>query len=218
MIEIIGSVFAYIFGDLSWLATVLVAMFPIIEVKGAIPIGVSYEFWGDNALSPLMAGVCGIIGSSLIVPILAAGFRPLIRWLKSSRVFGKFARMYEDKVSNKASKINNGIRANSVLKQSIFKMLGVFAFVSVPLPLTGVWTGTCIGVALGLKTWQTILAVIGGNIVARVLIMTVCVAFPQFTAILLMIVLGIVAMMISVGIIKIFISKTKRNLREDDIL
>ena len=41
MIEIIGSVFAYIFGDLSWLATVLVAMFPIIEVKGAIPIGVS---------------------------------------------------------------------------------------------------------------------------------------------------------------------------------
>ena len=216
MIEIIGSVFAYIFGDLSWLATVLVAMFPIIEVKGAIPIGVSYEFWGDNALSPLMAGVCGIIGSCLVVPILAMGFRPLIRWLKASNVFGKFAKRYEDKVSNRASKINNGIRSNSVLKQNILKMLAVFAFVAVPLPLTGVWTGTCIGVALGLKTWQTILAVIGGNVVASVLIMTVCVAFPQFTAMLLMIVLGIVTIMIIVGVIKIFISKIRRKTRKED--
>ena len=163
-----------------------------------------------------MAGVCGIIGSCLVVPILAMGFRPLIRWLKASNVFGKFAKRYEDKVSNRASKINNGIRSNSVLKQNILKMLAVFAFVAVPLPLTGVWTGTCIGVALGLKTWQTILAVIGGNVVASVLIMTVCVAFPQFTAMLLMIVLGIVTIMIIVGVIKIFISKIRRKTRKED--
>ena len=31
------------------------------------------------------------------------------------------------------------------------KMLAVFIFVAIPLPLTGVWTGTCVAVIIGLK-------------------------------------------------------------------
>ena len=49
-------------------------------------------------------------------------------------------------------------------------MWGVFAFVAVPLPMTGVWTGTAIAVFLGLKFWDAFFPVAVGNLVAGLLI------------------------------------------------
>ena len=49
-------------------------------------------------------------------------------------------------------------------------MLGVFVFIAIPLPMTGVWTGTAIAVFLGLKFRQVILPVLGGNLVAGLII------------------------------------------------
>ena len=51
MAELIGSFFAGIFGTHSILATIIIAMVPIIELKGAIPIGMSVDYWGNYALN-----------------------------------------------------------------------------------------------------------------------------------------------------------------------
>jgi hypothetical protein len=94
-------------------------------------------------------------------------------------------------------------------KKTWQKMLGVFLFVAVPLPLTGVWTGTCIAVAIGLKFWQTIVSVTAGNIVAGLIIVFVCSVFPQFTTILFYIIASIIIAMILVWLIKMLIEKIK---------
>ena len=55
-------------------------------------------------------------------------------------------------------------------KSRIKKMLGIFAFVAIPLPLTGVWTGTAIAVVLGMKFKDILFSVIAGNAVAGFII------------------------------------------------
>ena len=49
MTEFIGSIFASIFGVHSGIATVIISMFPLIELKGGIPVGMSVDFWGNYA-------------------------------------------------------------------------------------------------------------------------------------------------------------------------
>ena len=52
----------------------------------------------------------------------------------------------------------------------MLKRLGVFLFVAIPLPMTGVWTGTAIAVFLNLKFKDAVLPVVIGNLVAGLII------------------------------------------------
>ena len=210
MINFFGKIFAVIFGSNSRLATIVIAMFPIIELKGAIPVGVSREFWGDSVLTEPQAFVFSLIGSCLVVPIIALVFRPIINYMKQSKIFKKFALFIEEKVRVSSSRIGANSLDGGSCKRTILKMLGVFGFVFIPLPLTGVWTGTCIAVFLGLKFWQVVLSVVLGNIVAGVLITFVCAMFPNFTSILFLIVLAFVIVMLLSMVVKLLVTKKSR--------
>lgn len=207
MINFLSKLFVGVFGSNSVLATLIVSMFPIIELKGAIPLGVSPEFWGENALTESQAFIISLLGSCLVVPIIALIFKPIISYMKETRVFKKLALVIESKVKTSSDKINKSSVGGGSKKTIILKMLGVFAFVAVPLPLTGVWTGTCIAVCLGLRFWQTVLSVVLGNIVAGFLITCVCTIFPNFTSILFLIVLAIVLVILMVLLIRVLTTK-----------
>jgi uncharacterized membrane protein len=209
MTEIFGSLLTSIFGNNSILATIMVAMFPIIELKGAIPVGMSIDFWGEHALSGSEAFVCSLVGSCLVAPILALVFQPIIKWMKSTRIFRNIASFIESKVRVSTDKISIKSQRKKLQNITIIKMLGVFAFVAVPLPLTGVWTGTCIGVMLGLKFWHNVLAVVLGNILAGIIVTFVCSVFPQFTNIIFFVFLAIVVCLMIYNVVKMVVNKNK---------
>ena len=71
----------------------------------------------------------------------------------------------DDTLEKQANKNSKRKMSDTLLKQ-----LGVFIFVAIPLPLTGVWTGTAIAVFLNLKFKEVILPVMLGNVVAGLLI------------------------------------------------
>jgi len=216
VVNFLGGIFASIFGANSWLATILISMFPMIELKGGIPVGMSSEFWGKNALNGTSAFLFALLGSCLVVPIIALIFKPIINWLKKTKVFRKLGELIDEKVkkhsdsiNNKANEENSSVN-NSTIKKSLIKWFAIFAFVAVPLPLTGVWTGTCVAVAIGLNFWQTISSIVLGNVVAGLIIVFVCSVFPQFTTILFLIFLAIIALMIIYALIKLIIKKHNR--------
>lgn len=209
MIEFFAGMFGGIFGTNASLATIIVAMFPIIELKGAIPVGMSSDFWGDFALTNMEAFYCSLLGSCLIVPILALLFKPIINFMKETKIFKKISNVIEEKINKSSIKINNNITSQNTKKNVILKMLGIFLFVADPFPFTGVWTGTCVGVAIGLKFWQTVFSVVCGNIVSGLLVMFVCTAFPQFSTILFFIVLGIIAIIFGIFVVKVLLKKKK---------
>ncbi len=184
-------------------------MFPIIELKGAIPIGMSVDYWGEYALGSMESFLFSLVGSCAVVPIIALVFTPILKWLKNTKAFRKIGVFIDEKVKKHSNEINEKTNKNPSKKKTWTKCLLLFLFVAIPLPLTGVWTGTCIGVAIGLKFWQTVLSVILGNIVAGLIIMFVCAIFPEIVTVLSIIFLAIVLCLAIFAIIKICLSKKK---------
>lgn len=208
MTELLSELFVKIFGDNTELATFLISMIPIIELRGAIPFATNSGFWGNNTLSNWQALGWSLLGSCLIVPIIALIFLPIINWLKTTKLFKKLATNIENKVKSKADSI---VSKNANNKKHVLwsKILGVFLFVAIPLPLTGVWTGTCVAVMLGLGYFTICATVILGNIGAGVIIALILEFFPWLNDYLFYIFIGIVLLFVLYYIIIRQIKKHK---------
>lgn len=194
MIELLSKFFVNIFGTNVELATVLISMIPIVELRGSIPFATNSMFWGNNTLSNWQALGWGLLGSSVIVPIIALVFLPIINWLKKTKLFKKIAMSIENKVKSHADSI---VEKNTNNKHLMWaKILGVFIFVAIPLPLTGVWTGTCVAVMLGLNYPITCLTVILGNLGAGLIIALILEFFPWLNDYLFFIFVGIILLFI----------------------
>lgn len=129
------------------------SMLPIIELRGAIPLGVAL------GMSYLEAAALCIIGSTLISPIVFFAVRPVFNFLLERDLF--------------THRINNLIERTLRKSQKVQKygFWGLILFVGIPLPGTGAWTGTLLAVLLDIRFKSTFLAVLLGNILASIIIL-----------------------------------------------
>lgn len=157
------------------LATFLISFLPMIELKGAIPFGMSAEIWGGAALGESEAFLFAFLGSCAVVPILALIFLPMLEFLERFKIFRKIFEFFLGDVRKRKQQIEG----RQEKKHGWRAMFEVFVFVAFPVALTGVWTGTALGALLGLKFWQTCVSVILGNLVCGLLVTFVCSLFPH---------------------------------------
>ena len=132
------------------------SMLPIIECRGAVPLGWGLGMpWWQTALF-------SIAGNLLPVPFILLFIRAILRWMRGSRVkfFSKIAAWLDRKIEKHKGTIEK------------YSYWGVVIFVAVPLPGTGAWTGTLIASVLGLDAKKSFLAATLGVLVATA-IMTV---------------------------------------------
>ena len=95
-------------------------------------------------------------------------------------------------------------------------MLGVFAFVAVPLPLTGVWTGSAVSAFTRLPYAKALVSVIAGNLVASAIITLLCYFFQPFIDWIIL-AIGIIAIaVVLVLIIKIILHKPKTPVADEN--
>lgn len=200
-LENLGQIIATIFGGNSILGTILIAMLPLVELKGAIPLGVSENIWGAAALTSWSAFWWALLGSSLVVPVVALLFHPIYNWLKDKKFFHKIVDFLVGDVARRSDKIETENQNKAAHRRLWLKILAVFLFVAFPVPLTGVWTGTCFAILLGLNFWVTCVTVIVGNTLCGVIITFVCQIFPQITDILLIVFLLLIAIAFMIKII-----------------
>lgn len=225
MTELIGEIFSKIFNDNVVLATIFVSMVPIMELKGGIPFGMSEAFWGTKALGRWQSFWAAYLGCSIVVVGLYFAFKPIMRFLRKTKMFKGIANFIDGRVKEQSQKYNQQDKViddvsvepvqqvddtKNDRKRRFIKVFGVFTFVAIPLPLTGVWMGVCIAVMLGLNFWETFIAAQLGNLVAGIIISTLCVIFPQFTHWLIYIFLILVLIVIIVEIIKHKIIKNNK--------
>lgn len=216
MTEWLKNLFVAIFGTNSPLATVIISMIPIIELRGAIPFGSAVELWGEYALPVWQSFLYSVLGCSIVCVILTFLFWPIFKWLKSTKLFKKLATAIENKLNKSSKNINDKVQAEKNEKKTHWiKWWGVFTFVAIPLPLTGVWTGTCIALFIGLSKKDTMLSVILGNVVAGIIMLAITYLFGDNTLIVLWLFLGLVlifALVLGVrAIIKRIKNKSKQN-------
>lgn len=202
------------FGD-PRVVVVLIAILPIVEARLAIPIAVGY------GLGYFESWAWSFLGSSLIVPILLLVLIPFIRWLSRTRVFKKLGTVLYEKFEKKAAGVGQAEQpeaADSAPKKNSDwkKMLGVFAFVAIPLPLTGVWTGSAVASILKLKYPKAVLSVIAGNLTASGIIILLTVFFSKYVNYIIAGFAIIALVVVVVLILKIVLHKSPAQPAETD--
>src|SRR5699024_6711079 len=125
----------------------LTSALPIIEVRGAIPVGISL------GLSPLKTLLLSLMGSIIPVPIILFSVRPIFNYLKRTRTFKKIVHKLTHKSLSKSGRIQK------------YGVWGLLVFVSIPLPGTGVWSGSLIAALLNIRFKWAFPAILTGNII-----------------------------------------------------
>ena len=138
----------------------LISMVPLIELRGAIPIGIS-AFWGDPLpIFPLYA-IC-IIGNMLPVPFIYLFARKILIWGKDKKIIGKFFNWCLEKGEKGGAKLQK-----KAGKKGLF--LALLLFVGIPIPGTGAWTGTLASSILDIDFKTSVIAVMLGVILAGII-------------------------------------------------
>lgn len=138
------------------LCVLFCSMIPIIELRGAIPMGfaLGLPWWQSYLLS--------VLGNMLPVPFILLLIRAVIAWMAKSKV--KFFNKISDFLLKRVEK-----RRDKIEKYSFW---GVCLFVAVPLPVTGAWTGSLVAAMIDMKFWKALLSCLFGVMIAGV-VMTV---------------------------------------------
>ena len=135
-----------VFGKL--LLTFGTAMVPVLELRGAIPVGVA------AGLPPAVACVTAILGNLLPVPFVMLLFRRVADWLRGTAFFGPKIDWLERRAHLKGRLVRK------------YRLIGLVVLVGVPLPGTGAWTGALVAALLDIRLRNALPAIFAGLLIA----------------------------------------------------
>ena len=138
---------------------IVIAMLPIFELRGAIPVG--YLVFG----MPLwQVYVLSIIGNLIpIIPIILM-IGPVSDFLiRRSTLWRRFF----DWVFERTRK-----RGGDLVEK--YEAIGLAIFVAIPLPVTGAWTGSLLAFLMRIRARRAFPAILCGVLVAGVVVSLVC--------------------------------------------
>jgi len=139
----------------------LISMVPLIEQRGAIPVGIiAYH------LNPLTVFLVSLLGSAVPAPFVYFFFNRILAWMKTNKILPKFTAFIEKKVQKGAKQVEK------------YMEIGLTIFVGIPLPTTGLWTGSAIAAFLGLDFKKSMVCVFLGGIISAIIITVISVVAP----------------------------------------
>ena len=147
---------------IKYIITAIIGAIPIIELRGAIPIGV-FTFH----LSYIESFLCSFIGNIIPVYFIVKFIRPLFDFFGKWKPFKKIIDWATERATKK-------IEESERLQN--FVSLGLFLFVAIPLPGTGAWIGSLIANFLDVPPKKAVPTIILGVLVAGILILSLTAA------------------------------------------
>ena len=139
------------------ITTAFLSMVPFFEGRYALLVanGMGMPMWQAY----LMAFLC----SSVPIPFILLLLRPVLDWFYTWKIgfVRKFAAWIEARSKRKGAKVDK------------VGIIGLYIFVALPLPGTGVWTGSGIAALLKMNPLHSGIAILLGNATAC-LITTLC--------------------------------------------
>ncbi len=141
------------------IAVLIISMIPLIELRGAVPVGVGLQMpvWEVMLIA--------IVGNMIPVPFIYLFARKILVWGSDKPVIGGFFKW----CLNKGEK--GGKKLQDAAKNGLY--IALLLFVGIPLPGTGAWTGTLAASILDMDFKKSIIAVMGGVLLAGVIMLVV---------------------------------------------
>lgn len=137
------------------LLTFLTAMVPVLELRGAIPVGVA------AGLSPAAACAVSVLGNMVPVPFILLLIRRIFDFLRGTRLFGPKIQWLERRAHLKGRVVRK------------YRLPGLIILVAIPLPGTGAWTGALVAALLDIRLRHAVPAIFLGVVIAGAIVTTV---------------------------------------------
>jgi len=138
------------------LTTFFVSMVPVIELRGAIPIGVGMglPYW--------LTVVISVIGNIVPAPFIILFIKKIFAWMRkvSKKLDGLVTRL-ENRAEKKRATVEK------------YAFWGLFILVAIPLPGTGAWTGALVAAMMDMPLKKAFPSVVLGVVGAAVIVVVV---------------------------------------------
>jgi len=146
------------------LAVILIAMLPIAELRVAIPIAIL-----NFKLSPVNAFLLAVIGNMIPVIPMLLFLEPVSAYLRRWHAWDVFFAWLFKRTRHNHSK-----------RFEKYGCYALTAFVGIPLPVTGAWTGCAAAFVFGIRFRHALLAIFGGVLLAGVIVTVLTVGINIF--------------------------------------
>ena len=128
-------------------------MVPVIELRGAIPIGVG------AGLNLWLAIAVSIVGNLVPVPFIIIFIKKIFAWLRTKN----------EKLNSLVTRLEKRAESKSATVQK-YAFWGLFVLVAIPLPGTGAWTGALVAAMLEMPLKKAFPAIMLGVLGAGVIV------------------------------------------------
>jgi uncharacterized membrane protein len=148
-----------------WLRAFLIAMVPILELRGAIPL--AHSSWG---MALPQAYMWAVIGNMVPIPFVLLFLEPVSEWLRRhSRGMDRFFTWLFERTRRKHSKTFEK-----------WRYVALCLFVAIPLPGTGAWTGALAAFVFDVPFWPALISIFAGVLIAGLAVSLVVLYFETF--------------------------------------
>ena len=168
LFEKIGEFLASLPGELY---VFLISVLPLIELRGAIPVGAALGIpWYVNA--PL-----SVIGNILPIPFILLFITRVFDWMAKFRIFRPVIEWLRKKANKHSAKVLGDEKVSDAdspaskfeRKMSTGIFVGLLLFVALPVPGTGAWSGALVAALFDLPKKQSFLAILLGVMICAVI-------------------------------------------------
>lgn len=136
-----------------YLVTFVISMLPIVELRGAIPIGIlSFDipwYW---------CYIISVVGNLLPVPFILLFIKRIIAWFKTTKRLRSLGLWLEKKAAKNTEKVQR------------YEIFGLMLFVAIPLPMTGAWTGSLVAALTNMKFKYSMISAVCGVLIAGAIV------------------------------------------------
>lgn len=135
------------------LLTFLVAMVPVVELRGAIPFGVV------RGLNLWTAIIASMLGNLIPVPFIILFIRKIFAWMRA----------HMPKLDGLVLRMEKKAEKNRVAVEK-YAFWGLVILVAIPLPGTGAWTGALVAAMMEMRLKRAFPAIAIGVAIAGVIV------------------------------------------------
>ncbi|MFB6283505.1 MAG: COG2426 family protein [Halobacteria archaeon] len=140
------------------LTVFVIAMLPVFELRGAIPVAITVF-----DMSIPKAYILGVTGNTVPVPFLLILLGRTSSYLsRKHRIFERFFSWFFQRTRKKVED-----------KYREYGALALIPFVAIPLPITGAWTGCAAAWVFGIKFKYAFPAIVFGILVSGTIVTAV---------------------------------------------
>ena len=143
-----------------YLLSAILSVVPVTEIKGSILFAAAAD------ADPLFAALFAYLSSLALCFVLTFTVPKALRTIERFPRVKKATSFLTDRMTKKADKLLESAGASEEERRKNTLIFGVYAFVALPLPMTGVWTGAMLSALLRLDRKSTFFALATGNLTA----------------------------------------------------